>query len=61
MRSISIKRGNFYFIKSEDKNKKVKVLLNGDTVAAFTSNIIKLYVKDGDVVRLILLWQIMQK
>ena len=47
------KRGEIFIsLKSEDKNKKVKVLLNGDTVAAFTSNIIKLYVKDGDVVEI---------
>ncbi|HHX18496.1 MAG TPA: hypothetical protein GX727_06515 [Clostridium sp.] len=47
------KKGEIFIsLKSENANKKVKVLLNGDTIASFTSNVIKLYVKDGDVVEI---------
>lgn len=47
------KRGEIFIsLKSEDTNKKIKVLLNGEKVAVFTSNIVKVNVKDGDVVEI---------
>lgn len=42
----------FISLKSENINEKISVLLNGDKIAAFTSNIIKLYVKEGDVIEI---------
>ncbi|MDQ2085787.1 hypothetical protein RBH29_04975 [Herbivorax sp. ANBcel31] len=47
------KKGELFIsLKSEKTNEKVKVLLNGDEIATFTANIVKLYVKDGDVVEI---------
>lgn len=47
------KKGEIFIsLKNENINKDINVLLNGDKIAAFTSNIIKLYVKDGDVIEI---------
>lgn len=47
------KRGEIFIsLKSENTNKKVKVLLNGEKVASFVSNVVKINVKDGDVVEI---------
>ncbi|TYQ15402.1 UNVERIFIED_CONTAM: hypothetical protein Cloal_1849 [Acetivibrio alkalicellulosi] len=39
-------------LNSENTNEKVKILINGDEIASFFDNPIKLKVKDGDVIEI---------